>query len=94
MFDVNGKRAIITGGAQGFGREFGIRLAGSGCRICLADLDEVKGEETKKEIQRRFNLKDDRCLKIFRNFILTFLFIKYSILTRIGLIILVVQSFN
>ena len=30
MFDVKGKRAIITGGAQGFGKAFGIRLAGAG----------------------------------------------------------------
>lgn len=59
MYDVKGRRAIITGGAQGFGREFGIRLVGAGCRVCLADLDEVKGEETKKEIQRRYNLTDD-----------------------------------
>ena len=60
MFDVKGKRAIITGGAQGFGKAFGIRLAGAGCRICLADLDVSKGEETKKEIQNRFGLQDDR----------------------------------
>ena len=60
MFDVRGKRAIITGGAQGFGKAFGIRLAGAGCRICLADLDGSKGEETKKEIQNRFGLQDDR----------------------------------
>jgi len=60
MFDVKNKRAVITGGAQGFGKEFGIRLAGAGCRVCLADLDVVKGEEAKKEIQKLFNLKDDR----------------------------------
>lgn len=65
MFDVKGKRAIVTGGAQGFGKEFGTRLAGAGCRVCLADLDAVKGEEAKKEIQKQFNLKDDRFWRYF-----------------------------
>ena len=59
MFDVNGRRAIITGSAQGFGKEFAHRLLQKGCKVCLSDIDEAKGIETKLEFQKLFGLNDE-----------------------------------
>lgn len=59
MYDVSGKRAIITGGAQGFGRQFARRLLQKGCRVCITDIDEIKGQEAKKEFQEQFGIKDN-----------------------------------
>ena len=59
MYDVNGSRAIITGSAQGLGKEFAKRLLQDGCKVCLSDVDEVKGLETKSQFQKQFGLGDD-----------------------------------
>ncbi len=59
MFDVNGRRAIVTGGARGFGREFARRLLQKGCKVCISDVDIKTGEETKSELQREFGLSDN-----------------------------------
>jgi 3-oxoacyl-[acyl-carrier protein] reductase len=37
QYDLNGKRAIVTGGAQGFGRAIAERLLRSGARVSLWD---------------------------------------------------------
>ena len=58
MYEVKGSRAIITGSAQGFGKEFAKRLLGKGCKVCLSDIDEVKGQETKSQFQKQFGLDD------------------------------------
>ena len=58
MYDLNGRRAIITGGAQGFGKEFCRRLLQEGCKICLSDVDEVTGLETKALFQKQFGLDE------------------------------------
>ena len=59
MYEVNGSRAIITGSAQGFGKEFAKRLLQNGCKVCLTDIDEVKGLETKDQFQKEFKLDDN-----------------------------------
>ena len=59
MYDVKGSRAIITGSAQGLGKEFAKRLLQDGCKVCLSDVDEVKGLETKLQFQKQFGLGDD-----------------------------------
>lgn len=43
---LTGKVALVTGGASGFGRTTCVRLAEEGARIVLADLDEVRADET------------------------------------------------
>ena len=58
MYEVKGSRAIITGSAQGFGKEFAKRLLVKGCKVCLSDIDEVKGRETKSQFQKQFGLDD------------------------------------
>ena len=60
MFDVNGKRAIVTGAAQGFGKEFTKRLLESGCSVCMSDVDVQLGEETKVTFQKQFGIDNDR----------------------------------
>jgi NAD(P)-dependent dehydrogenase (short-subunit alcohol dehydrogenase family) len=39
MFDVAGKSAIVTGGANGLGRAYAEVLVENGARVCIFDLD-------------------------------------------------------
>ena len=59
MYEVNGRRVIITGAAQGFGKEFARRLLQEGCRVCISDVDVSAGLETKSQFQRQFGLDDN-----------------------------------
>ena len=43
QFDLKGRRAVVTGAAQGFGRAIAERLLASGARVALWDMD---AEET------------------------------------------------
>ena len=40
MFELNGQTAIVTGAARGIGEVIARRLANSGARVALADIDE------------------------------------------------------
>jgi 2-deoxy-D-gluconate 3-dehydrogenase len=42
LFRLDGKTALVTGSAQGLGREIAIGLAQSGCSLVLADLVDTK----------------------------------------------------
>lgn len=42
MFDIAGKHAIVTGGAQGLSRGMAEGLLEAGCKVCLVDLQEEK----------------------------------------------------
>jgi NAD(P)-dependent dehydrogenase (short-subunit alcohol dehydrogenase family) len=46
MFDFDGKVAVITGAASGFGRAFAQRAASLGMKLVLADLDDAALAET------------------------------------------------
>ncbi len=48
MYDLNGKVAIITGGASGMGRAASLLFARSGANVVLADLNSAAGEEVAK----------------------------------------------
>jgi len=50
---------LITGAAQGFGKEFTRRVLKSGGRVLLSDKNPVGGEETSKAFQEEFGV--DRC---------------------------------
>jgi len=47
---LEGKVAVITGGASGIGRETAKRFAEEGARLCVVDLADEPGEETAREI--------------------------------------------
>ncbi len=47
---LEGKTAVITGGASGIGRETARRFAGEGARVCVADLADEPGKEAAAEI--------------------------------------------
>ena len=59
MFEIENRNVIITGAAQGFGKEFARRLLLKGCKVCLSDINEAKGQDTKIEFQREFGLNDN-----------------------------------
>ncbi|WP_193174972.1 SDR family NAD(P)-dependent oxidoreductase [Oricola nitratireducens] len=47
---LDGKNAIVTGGAQGIGYAIAKRLLQDGARVALADIDERKGATAEKEL--------------------------------------------
>lgn len=44
------KRVFITGGASGLGRALALRYARDGWRVCIADLNDERGEATRFEL--------------------------------------------
>ena len=48
--DLNGKSAVVTGGAMGTGKACAVELAKAGCRVTVADLNEEEGKRTAEEI--------------------------------------------
>ena len=50
QYDLNGRRAIVTGGAQGFGRAIAERLLRSGARVSLWDREADVLSRTASEI--------------------------------------------
>jgi 2-dehydro-3-deoxy-L-rhamnonate dehydrogenase (NAD+) len=48
--DLNGRCAVVTGGAQGFGRAIAERFVASGARVAIWDHDLPYAEKTAKEI--------------------------------------------
>ena len=54
---LNDKTAIITGGAQGIGREIGMRYAAEGANIVICDVMEDACQKTAAEIEEKFKVK-------------------------------------
>jgi len=48
---LEGKVALVTGGAQGIGRAIALRLAQEGAKVVLSDINLEKTEETCREIE-------------------------------------------
>jgi 2-dehydro-3-deoxy-L-rhamnonate dehydrogenase (NAD+) len=48
--DLNGRTAVVTGGAQGFGRAITERFVESGAKVAIWDFDQPLAEKTAKEI--------------------------------------------
>ncbi|WP_458756755.1 SDR family NAD(P)-dependent oxidoreductase [Afipia sp. TerB] len=48
--DLNGRFAVVTGGAQGFGRAITERFVESGAKVAIWDHDQALSEKTAKEI--------------------------------------------
>ncbi|MFJ3089201.1 SDR family NAD(P)-dependent oxidoreductase [Streptomyces sp. NPDC086838] len=50
MTDLTGRRALVTGGAQGIGRAIATRLIADGARVALADMNEEGAKATAREL--------------------------------------------
>jgi len=50
QFDLKGRSAVVTGGAQGFGRAVAERFAASGASVDIWDMDIALAEKTASEI--------------------------------------------
>jgi 2-dehydro-3-deoxy-L-rhamnonate dehydrogenase (NAD+) len=48
--DLNGRAAIVTGGAQGFGRAITERFVASGAKVAIWDFDQALAEKTAEAI--------------------------------------------
>lgn len=50
---LKGRSAVITGGSMGIGKAIVELFASEGCRVVIADVEEEKGIETQKEIEKQ-----------------------------------------
>ncbi|MDP6241292.1 MAG: SDR family NAD(P)-dependent oxidoreductase, partial [Acidimicrobiales bacterium] len=51
MQDLNGKLAVVTGGASGLGLAFAHRFAAEGMRIAIADIEEPVLDQAVAELE-------------------------------------------
>ncbi|HUS91820.1 MAG TPA: SDR family oxidoreductase [Phycisphaerae bacterium] len=51
LFDLTGKKALVTGGAVGIGRACAVALARAGADVAVVDLDENTGPKTAEELK-------------------------------------------
>ena len=52
MESLNGKVAVVTGGASGIGRALSLAFAREGARVVVADLDDAGMADTVAEVAR------------------------------------------
>ncbi|TGV07094.1 SDR family NAD(P)-dependent oxidoreductase, partial [Mesorhizobium sp. M8A.F.Ca.ET.173.01.1.1] len=57
QFKLDGKVAIVTGGAMGLGKAMATALAQAGANIVIADINEEIANNTAKEISETENVK-------------------------------------
>uniref|UniRef100_A0A182PUY0 Short-chain dehydrogenase/reductase 3 n=1 Tax=Anopheles epiroticus TaxID=199890 RepID=A0A182PUY0_9DIPT len=50
--NISGWTALVTGGANGLGRDICLQLAQTGCHIAVVDLDEVNGAATVADVRK------------------------------------------
>ena len=62
FFEIKDHIAIITGSAQGFGKEFAKRLLQSGAKVCISDVNQSEGKKTTDEFINVFG-KDNVTFK-------------------------------
>ena len=52
LFDLNGKKALVTGGGRGIGKTIAIGLASAGADIAITDINISNSTEIKEDIQK------------------------------------------
>lgn len=57
-FEVKNELVIITGSAQGFGKEFAKRLLKKGAKVCLSDVNSELGEKTLEELGKIYGAQN------------------------------------
>ena len=57
MESYKDKVAIVTGSAGGLGKEFAKRLLDHGCKVCLSDINQKLGDETRSEFSNVYGSK-------------------------------------
>ncbi|MFB7161001.1 SDR family NAD(P)-dependent oxidoreductase [Streptomyces sp. NPDC056242] len=50
LISLSGRRAVVTGGAQGLGRAIAGRLVEAGARVLVSDLDEKLAQSAAEEL--------------------------------------------
>jgi 2-deoxy-D-gluconate 3-dehydrogenase len=50
LLDLQGKSAIVTGGAKGIGQGIAYRLVEAGAKVLIADMDEATAQKTAQEL--------------------------------------------
>ena len=58
MQSYKDKVAIVTGSAGGLGKEFAKRLLDHGCKVCLSDINQKLGDETRSEFSNVYGSKN------------------------------------
>lgn len=53
LLKLDGKTAIVTGGAKGIGQAIAYRLAEAGAKVLLADMDEAAAKAAAQELQSK-----------------------------------------
>ena len=53
QLDLTGRKALVTGGAQGLGEGMAQALAAAGARVMIADVHEDLGAETAASLGER-----------------------------------------
>ena len=59
-YNPEGKRAIITGGAQGIGYEFAAQLLSAGSKVCICDIDAPSGRDAAEKLRTLHPGRKDR----------------------------------
>lgn len=57
LFDLTGRKALVTGAAVGIGRGYATGLAMAGCDVAVVDIDEKTGEKTADRLRREFGVE-------------------------------------
>ena len=57
-FNVKNELVIITGSAQGFGKEFAKRLLKKGAKVCLSDVNSELGEKALEELGKIYGAQN------------------------------------
>ena len=52
LFDLSGKVAIVSGAAQGMGKEMSIGFAEVGADVILVDINNIGAEDTANDISK------------------------------------------